>query len=510
MSIQLPPGANLEHLKNQAKRLRGAVASGDAAALKRVAAVPEAADAISARKLSAARALLVIAREYGFTSWPRLKEAVEAQPASSDPIEAFLRSACGGRLGEARELLRSAIDAIRGDPYAAAAAGEGEAVETHLARDPEIAKHRGGPMQRTPLLYLCWSNLASDARRRPGFLRAARALLKAGADPDARITDAPENHPKSALYGALGFTELMRLLLDAGADPNDGESLYHACEQADLSSLALLLEHPRIDRASVSYCLTHMLDRESDEGVRMFIAAGADVSTPRDSNGENALLKAVRRPGRSLETVRMLLAAGADPRARTPAGASAYALARRAGNLEIAELVRLPGVDEELPPSELFLAACGAGDARGAKAIVTANPGLLERLSPTEIGDLHFAAWHGRHATVRAALDAGLPIGCRNEHGATFLHSAAFRADLPLVDELLTRGAPLDVRDADYSGTPLDWVCAGSLNPDHSDNRADADHAAIAERLIAAGSPLLERGWGSDEVLAALKRHGVP
>jgi len=58
MSQQLPPRSNLEYLRNQAKALLEG----------RRAAEPE---------MQLADALHLVAREYGFPSWPKLKAHVE-------------------------------------------------------------------------------------------------------------------------------------------------------------------------------------------------------------------------------------------------------------------------------------------------------------------------------------------------------------------------------------------------------------------------------------------------
>jgi hypothetical protein len=67
----LPVQTNLEQLRRQAKDLLRAAKAGDAEALARIAAVAD--------RLTLASAQLVLAREYGFASWPRLKREVERQ-----------------------------------------------------------------------------------------------------------------------------------------------------------------------------------------------------------------------------------------------------------------------------------------------------------------------------------------------------------------------------------------------------------------------------------------------
>ncbi len=71
----LPTAASIAYLKSEAKALRAALGDADAAARTRVGAhvspVPT--------TLTQAQALFVIAREYGFRSWPVLKRHVEGQ-----------------------------------------------------------------------------------------------------------------------------------------------------------------------------------------------------------------------------------------------------------------------------------------------------------------------------------------------------------------------------------------------------------------------------------------------
>ena len=78
---QLPSNPSLEHLKSQAKQHLKAHKTGSLDALQRIrACFPKRSDATDAEIQHAAFGLqdaqLVIAREYGFASWTRLKEKV--------------------------------------------------------------------------------------------------------------------------------------------------------------------------------------------------------------------------------------------------------------------------------------------------------------------------------------------------------------------------------------------------------------------------------------------------
>src|SRR5688500_15258821 len=81
MKRQLPPRADLQQLKTQAKELLKAHDAGDPDALARVReAHPRFAKAssVDAGALKLSDAQLVLAREYGFASWPALKNHVES------------------------------------------------------------------------------------------------------------------------------------------------------------------------------------------------------------------------------------------------------------------------------------------------------------------------------------------------------------------------------------------------------------------------------------------------
>ena len=94
MSAQLPPRPNLENLKKQAKSLHKAHRSGDSAAAECIKThLPRLADAspeeILQSDFTLQEAQLVLAREYGFPSWPKLVEAV-SRAEESPPLSESL------------------------------------------------------------------------------------------------------------------------------------------------------------------------------------------------------------------------------------------------------------------------------------------------------------------------------------------------------------------------------------------------------------------------------------
>src|ERR1700744_4854573 len=80
---ELPARPNLEHLKKQAHTLQRQGLASDPEAVSRFSA-----QGIASAKPKLADALHVIAREYGFDTWPALKLHIEL--GSTDAIEALI------------------------------------------------------------------------------------------------------------------------------------------------------------------------------------------------------------------------------------------------------------------------------------------------------------------------------------------------------------------------------------------------------------------------------------
>ena len=115
MSAQLPPHPSLENLKKQAKSLHKAHRSGDPEAADRIKPhLPRLTDASAEEILqsdfSLQEAQLVVAREYGFPSWPKLVEAISRAEDSPPPSESLSNSM--------KDLLTQAISQSANDPTA--------------------------------------------------------------------------------------------------------------------------------------------------------------------------------------------------------------------------------------------------------------------------------------------------------------------------------------------------------------------------------------------------------
>ncbi len=104
MPVPLPGRPNLGQLRRQAKELRDAARRGEPGALDRVTRLYRAAPQGG---VTLAAAQLVIARELGFTSWPRLKAAAESRASSRHPRRCgrcwCRRGGCLGRAAACRD-----------------------------------------------------------------------------------------------------------------------------------------------------------------------------------------------------------------------------------------------------------------------------------------------------------------------------------------------------------------------------------------------------------------------
>jgi hypothetical protein len=184
----LPSKPDLRHLKNQAKDL-----------LK------------SGKAKSLADALFEVARLYGFSSWPRLKEHVVS-----------LTNA--GKLKDAID--RDDVDAVR----------------RLFVQDPTLRNAPIGYAGDGPLTWAAECRTAHPSPT-PARLELVQWIIDDGADIH-QGGDAPLM--RAALNGSR--IPMMQLLLDRGADVNAAwhgnyPVIFASCETLDLVSLAWLLEH---------------------------------------------------------------------------------------------------------------------------------------------------------------------------------------------------------------------------------------------------------------------------
>jgi hypothetical protein len=111
-------------------------------------------------------------------------------------IEFIQDSVWHGSLDRANAMLTEHPELASHDIHIAAILGDDAAVRRLLAHDPACVHATSEPWGGTPLTYLCLSRyLRLDQARSDAFLRAATALLDAGADPNGGVPCLPDARP---------------------------------------------------------------------------------------------------------------------------------------------------------------------------------------------------------------------------------------------------------------------------------------------------------------------------
>jgi ankyrin repeat protein len=395
----------------------------------------------------------------------------------ADPLAAFIEAACvpldaghgSGTLAGAAAILAAHPDVATGAIHAAAILGDDAAVRRFLELDRANATVKGGPRGWDALTHLCFSRyLRLDRARSAGFVRAAAALLDAGASANTGWYEAnhqPSPEWESVLYGAAGVArhaELTRLLLERGADPNDEETPYHAPETYDNGAVQALVASGKLSADSLATMLLRKADWHDSEGSKFLLEHGADPNR-MTRWGHTALQHAVRRDN-VLENIELLLDHGADATLANHAdGKSAVAMAARRGRGDVLALLERRGVAVELGGVDRLIAACARNDRASVTSIVRREPSLVPELVAEGGRLLAQFAGTGNRDGVERLLELGVDVGALYKEGdgywdiapdSTALHVAAWRARHATVTLLLQRGAAVDAPDG-RGRTPL-------------------------------------------------------
>jgi ankyrin repeat protein len=441
----------MEQLRKQSKELLRAHRAGEPAAVARVAAHhphPE-------KPVKLAGTQLVVAREYGFPSWPRLRAYVERVAEHGPALEHAYHEDLAYYEGRASGLRESAQD---GTPGALAAFEACEAPMTEAGARTVVARRHG---------FATWAALRRHVAglRESGepFARAYRAVEAHDVD---GLRDEIERFPElvaavgtngNDLIGMAGATcdeRLVRVLLDHGADPARGNAHgWTPLHQAAYSNLPLL--------------------------ARMLLDAGAAVDVSARGDGGTPLVVALFWGHR--EVTELLTEHGVHPR-----------------NLRAAAGIGRVDLVEELVMSDGRLAPA-AGAHRGFYRPHGGFPAWRPTDDPQEVLDealawaarsdrievleplvargarpdadvyrgsaLMWAAASGRAAAVRTLLDLGADPSGRSTfggpthgEGVTPLHLAAQNGHLETVRTLLDAGADPRARDTNFDATPDGWA----------------------------------------------------
>jgi ankyrin repeat protein len=504
----LPARPNVEHLKNQARTLLRQ--AGEPSAVARFAAV-----GVNSDKPKLADALHVIAREYGFDTWPALKLHVDL--AAEDAVEALT---------------------------AAVRANSAPAVREILTRHPSLRSSLNEPLPNYGFAAPALLSAVIHQNR-----EMVDALLDAGANIDERSrwwaggfgvldTAGPQLAEYLISRGAtidihaaarLGKTVRVRELLQLDpqlvhARGGDGQLPLHFARTVEIA--ALLLDHgAEIDARDIDHESTaaQYMACSRDYGewhepyrhevARFLISRGAETDLMMASAiGDLALVERILND--DPETVRITVGERNFPKRDPKSGGSIYffgfgitksphMVARQFGHTEVYNLLM-----QRSPVWLRLINAAEAGDGDFCRRLVAGHPQLFQKLSPAASRRIVGAAVRNNTAAVELLLELGWPAAAALENNQTALHYAAWHGNVAMVTALLKHHAPVNVFENEHGGSPLGWTLHGSLN---GWEREKGDYPAVARLLLAAGAEIPKPEGplqGAEEVLAVLSEHG--
>ena len=571
----LPERPSLEQLRKQAKDLLRAARAGDATAVMRMRTVGRAAHGA---RLTLADAQLVVAREYGFASWPRLVHhlenavsgfvlrplirPVELSPGRrwrlvdgtdtpTDDVFAMFVAAREGDMATVRQLVsrtpslatveynytppihfavreghrdiaellldQGADLAYRSYPFQeslltfaedrghdelagllrerlarrfalssgtraiidAAARGDLRAVEAELARDPALARASNET-----------GDTALHHAAKHGHLEVARALLAAGADPDAVRGDG-YRPVHCALMPNWFFqvrpgarTEIAELLLSRGAR----YTIFIAALRGDDQFVRDALARDRSLANFEDTCHHRVLSaavRRGDVGMtRRLLEHGANPNLPEEG-APRGLSLWIAVNDRQREIVRLLLAHGADPNGDVDSSGTPMLQARTKRYSELIELLVQHGGHQPAPSErDRVQQLVEAGKLDEAERLLRANLHLIQDddagwgdgvlAGPARDGRNDIIAmlmrlgasvppvskwapyYYFKHeGTAAFLLEQGMDPDHMNWHRFTLLHHMAAEGELAKAKLLIAHGANVDAIDDEYRSTPL-------------------------------------------------------
>jgi ankyrin repeat protein len=510
-----PARPSLEQYKKQAKDLVKAFKSADPGAIQRIQKFHPRSEkmlgSVLKSRFALADAQLILAREYGFESWPKFAKHVKtlsrarAVAHPGDSLAQFIEAGCvplnnhtSGSLEHAEAILAAHPEIAAENIYIAAILGDDGVVRRFLAFDAQSATTKGGPRNWDALTYLCFSiYLRLDRTRSDGFVRAAKALLDAGASAKTGYFDQshrPEPQFESVLYGAAGVAHhagLTRLLLERGADPNDAEVPYHVPETYDNGVLKILVESGKLNQDSLATLLLRKHDWHDYEGIQYLLEHGADPN--RITNWRRTAMHQAAMRDNSMEIFALLLDHGADPLLGVDR-LSPLEIAVRRGRGDLLELFERRGIAVELHGTDRLLAACARNDGDAVRDIVGREPLAAKGILADGGKLLAEFAGVGNTEGVRHLLDLGVEVDARAKDGdgywdvtknSTALHVAAWRARHETVKLLIERNASVGALDR-KGRTPLALAVRACVNSYWTDRRSPKSVAA----LLRAGASL--------------------
>ncbi len=495
----LPAKPNLDKQKKLAKALMRDYCRGAKAATAKVQALHPKPPAPADFALSDAQ--LVIARGYGFASWPKLKHKIDS--LTKTPVDRF-------------------VDAVR--------AGEVETVRRLLETEPKVAAKIDAPLFDfgRKAVHAARDNLAmldmllaegADINTRSEWEHGGFGILD-----DARPEQADALIDRGAVLDVwsaahLGRLDVLQTLIEAdpaqvNAKGGDGKRPLHCAGSVEIAEYLLDrgAEIDALDDDHHSTAAQYMVTGQP-EICQLLIARGAktdllmavglgDVDLVRQHLADD--------PG----SIRMAVNQDWFPMIDTaPNGGHIYqwVLGFYLSAFEIARKFErdtvLTVLQDAADPTGHLLDALWAGDLATVDALLAEHPTLIRDADDKTLRAVADAGRHNDTRTMRAMLERGFPVTAKSQHEAMPIHWAAFHGNPEMMRLVLDYDPPLDATDRDFGGSPMGWALHGIHG--HWPGTSTCRHAESIRILLDVGVPCPREAFptGNDDVDRVLRAY---
>lgn len=475
----LPARPSLEHLRKQAKKLLHQLESRDldAQGLYReviggpLPVTPQLSDA-----------QFVIARQYGFASWPRLAAHVAAAGDAAEPVEELVLAVKKHRTSEVRRLLEQfpALARRLDDPL------------PHLAFGGTLLLAARPDRELIDVLLAAGANI----NQRSHWWAGSFGVLDETLDP-ALVDFLVSRGATMDAYAAARHGRLDTLRELVARDPavvrqrfGDGQTPLHVAASVEIA--AFLLEHGAdIDALDVDHesSAAQYLVKDHTDVARYLVSRGAKADILMASAlGDLAMVR--RFLDADPDSIRTTMTSQYFPMRHGGFGTiytwtigmnkTPHAVAKDFGHEQVyAELMARS-------PDDLKLAvATELGDEAALRQLGNGTE-LVAGMSQATRRRLVDAAVDENWDAVRRMLAAGWPVDATGQHGSTVLHWAAWHGNPGMAREILAFHPPLGARDHDYGGTALGWALHAQREGWHADR---GDYEGVIRVLREAGVP---------------------
>ena len=486
MSRHLPVKPNLEHLKKQAKELLNDFQHRKPEA---VAVFRSFASSQTPERAKLADAQHMVARDYGFVSWPKLKEHVES--LTFTPIQQLLAAVCAQNAQRAEQVIEAHPElktelnhplATYGDLpllFAAVQRSDRRSIDVLLQAGSDINQRGKSWAGSRGILDECHPEMAEFLIGRGAIIDAHSAArlgmlekLQDLVDADPTLVHARGDGGQTPLHFASTI-QIAGFLLDRGADI-DRRDLLHESTPAQYMVRVVQARHYPHDRREIA---RYLVSRGAETDIMMACAFGdlplvrrhieADPDCVRIRISERYFPKSDPRSHGTY----YIPAFGRD---RTP-----HQVARDFGHEDIFEFVM-----QHSPQDVKLSQACQLGDENLFREMLASRPSMARNLSKQEQREIADAAQNNNRNAVHLMLAAGWPVDARGEYDMTPLQWASWHGNAEMVRELLRYKPQLEL-NCDHGITALGSALHGSVNGWHRDT---GDYVSTVDALLDAGA----------------------